>query len=571
MRITALGGIFCLFLGSVCLAQTTCEVKQEEPLRLMGKELTRNIKVLKKQKPPVYYLAYTYQQQDRLWLNASFGNVEVQQREERFGDVIARAGSKVLDNTRALKGEREDFTVSSRSQMPFPSADNPKAFERVWWGLTEQAAKEAQKRYSAVLSHSRTMTQTKDPSDDFVFPPQETFCQTQTEPEIDIEVVKKLLAAAAQLPQGKKYVFDYNVAFSYTRGHRYFADSRGTRLKTPYAYMRLSYELVNYTQDGMELTRFKDYNVSSIEQLPTQEQLRADITQSLAELEQLTNAPEGEPFTAPTILKGKAAAVFVHEVLGHRLEGHRQKNESEGQTFTGKVGQLVISPLLTIVDDPTLQTFQGKTLRGHYVYDEEGVKARPVSLIENGVLKNFLMSSSPIQNFAASNGHGRKETGRRAVARMGIMRTTSSETVPYEELEKKLLEEIKRQGKPYGFIVEDLGGGFTFTGKSMPQSFKLETKLIWRVYPDGRKEMVRGLDIVGTPLVSFNRVLAVGDDDTIFDGSCGAESGWVPQTNIAPSLLLEALETERTQTSPWKLPLLVSPAQEAAQKKGGTK
>ena len=177
------------------------------------------------------------------------------------------------------------------------------------------------------------------------------------------------------------------------------------------------------------------------------------------------------------------------------------------------------------------------------------------------------MASSPVQGFATSNGHGRKELGRRAVARMGIMRATSSETVPYAELEKMLLAEIKRQGKPYGFIVEDLGGGFTFTGKSMPQSFKLETKLVWRVYPDGRKEMVRGLDIVGTPLVSFNRVLAVGDDDTIFDGSCGAESGWVPQTNISPSLLLEALETERTETSSWKPPLLPSPLLE----KGGKK
>lgn len=545
----------------------SCDVKKELPLQLMGRELTRNFNILKKQRPPIYYLAYTYQTQQTGRVQAAFGGVDVTQKEERFGDVLARAGSLALDNTRALKGEREDFELFRTSQIPFPSSENETAFERTWWHLTERAAKDAQKQYSRVLSHARTMTQTKDPSDDFVFPPQETFCQTEQFAPIDLGPVKELLAAAAQIPQGKKYILDYSVTFAYVQGYRYFADSRGTRLKTPYTRMRLTYQLINRTQDGMELDRFKDYNISSLQELPSLQQLTADIEQSMAELEQLSAAPEGEPFTAPTILKGKAAAVFVHEVLGHRLEGHRQKNESEGQTFTGKVGQPVISPLLTIVDDPTLQTFQGHTLRGHYLYDEEGVKARPVTLIENGVLKNFLMPSSPVQGFPASNGHGRKEAGRRAVARMGIMRTTSSQTVPYEQLEKMLLDEIKRQGKPYGFIVEDLGGGFTFTGKAMPQSFKLETKLVWRVYPDGKKEMVRGLDIVGTPLVSFNRVLAVGDDDTIFDGSCGAESGWVPQTNIAPSLLLEALETERTETSSWKPPLLPSPSLE----KGGKK
>ena len=547
--------------------ETFCEVKKEIPLQLMGQELMRNFNILKKQKPPIYYLAYTYQQEQYGRVHAAFGGLDVQQKEDRFGDVLARAGSLSLDNTRALKGERENFELADAGRFPFPSLENKTAFARTWWDLTEEAAKTAQKQYSRVLSHVRTMTQTKDPSDDFIFPPKEEFCQTQEWLAVDLEPVKKLLAEAAKIPQGKKYIFDYGITFSYVQGHRYFADSRGTRLKTPYARMRLTYSLVNRTQDGMELTRFKDYNISSVEQLPDLQQLTADIKQSMAELEQLSNAPEGEPFTAPTILKGKAAAVFVHEVLGHRLEGHRQKNESEGQTFTGKVGQQVISPLLTIVDDPTLQTFQGHALRGHYLYDEEGVKARPVTLIENGVLKNFLMPSSPVQGFAASNGHGRKEAGRRAVARMGIMRTTSSQTVPYEELEKMLLEEIKRQGKPYGFIVEDLGGGFTFTDKAMPQSFKLETKLVWRVYPDGKKEMVRGLDIVGTPLVSFNRIIAAGDDDTIFDGSCGAESGWIPQTNISPSLLLEALETERTQTSPWKPPLLPSPSLE----KGGKK
>lgn len=526
----------------------------------------RNFKVLKKQKPPVYYLSYRYSEWEDVDVDASLNGVSVHQSKDNKVAVLVRVGDKKLDNTRALKGEKTVYGIAN-SWWVGPQEQNPKAFQLNFWDLTEQAVEEAQQQYSQVIAHQRTMSQAQDQSDDFVFPPTETYCETTAAQQIDLDKVKALLAAGAKLPQGKAYVLNYNMSFGYTHAQKYFVDSRGTQLTFPAEQMRLGYTITNRLKDGMTLDQTRTYDISSTDELPSEEQFLADITESLNKLEQLAKAPQGEPFTAPTLLQGRAAAVFVHEVLGHRLEGHRQKDESQGQTFTGKVGKQVISALLTIVDDPTMIYFNGKALRGHYIYDEEGVKSRPVTLVENGVLKNFLMSSNPIKGFPVSNGHGRAGTNYRAVARMGIMRATSSKTVPYEELEKKLIAEIKRQGKPYGFIIEDLGGGYTLTGKSLPQSFKLETKLVWRMYPDGHKEMVRGLDVVGTPLVSFNKVLAVGDDDTIFDGSCGAESGWVPQTNIAPSILFEDLEMEKTETSAWKPPLLPSPLLE----KGGKK
>lgn len=552
--------VLCLLFFSLGAQGKNCRLQEELPLQVMTQELKRSFAVLKKQKPPIYYLSYTYTDGEEYRLQLSLGGL--QQKQHRFiteAEVQARAGSLSLDNTHTLKGDWQSLELPGWVDAPTISADNKQAFALAWWRATQRAAEKAQEDYSRVAANVRTMSKAKDSSDDFVFPPVEFYCETAEPIGVDLEKIEQLLRQVSKLVAGNKYVLDSSFSFTMTQGHRYFADSRGTRLKTPYARLRLMYTLMNRTQDGMELERFKDYNISSAEQLPSPAQLEADIKQSIAELEQLSQAPEGEPFTAPTILQGKAAAVFVHEVLGHRLEGHRQKDDSEGQTFTGKVGQRVISPLLTIVDDPTMISFQGSALRGHYIYDEEGVRARPVTLIENGVLKNFLMSSSPIKGFANSNGHGRRENGMRAVARMGIMKTTASKTVSYSELEKMLLAEIRRQDKPYGFIVEDLAGGFTFTGTAMPQSFKLQAKKVWRLYPDGRKEMVRGLDVVGTPLVSFNQVLAAGDDDTVFDGSCGAESGWVPQTNIAPSLLFSALEMEKTQKSDLKPPVLPSP------------
>lgn len=552
-----LWALVCPVLGFA--AVPNCAIEEELPLKLMEQQLTRSFKILKKQNPPIYYLSYTYKEGEDAVLGVAYDGVAVKRvTPVSSAEVMARAGSTKLDNTRALRGERENWELPVWS-APVPDPSDPKGFLTAWWKGTQQAAENAQRDFSRVQSNVRSMAAVRDQSDDFVFPPKETYCRTEKLQEIDLTQYEDMLKEASRLARGKDFVLTSSFSVSAEQGHRYFVDSRGTRLKTPYSFFRLAYQFSGRSKDGLEISRDGIYDVLSPQDFPSREKLLADVDKSLRELEELSNAPEGDPYNAPTILKGRAAAVFVHEVMGHRLEGYRLKNAGDGQTLAGKVGQQVISPLITITADPTQTQFKGEPLRGHYEYDDEGVKARPVTLIENGVLKNFLMQSSPIEGFPVSNGHGRKQTGRRAEARMSVIRATASQTVPYEKLEEMLVEEIKRQGKPYGFIVEDLGGGFTLTGTGLPQSFKLEAKRVLRVYPDGHKEVVRGLDVVGTPLVSFNKILAAGDDDTLFNGSCGAESGWVPQSNIAPSLLFENLEMEKTQKSDFKPPVLPAP------------
>lgn len=555
------------FLMALCLlgtaglwGQSNCRLQDQVPLQLMSRELNRNFKILKKQKPPIYYLAYTYKQQKEQVLSVAYDGVA--SRQEQTGaalEVQARAGSPRLDNTHALRGEGERWRLPIAA-APEASAQEPQAFTAALWRLTQTAAEQAQQDWGRVAANVRSMAQAKDQSDDFVFPPQSLYCREEPIQEIDLKEIEPLLLNASKLASGKGYVLSSSFSFSAQQGHRYFVDSRGTRLKTPYAYLRLMYEVAGRGQDGLQISRTKIYDVSSVSQLPTREQLQADVAQSLQELQQLSVAEEGEADSAPTLLKNYAAAVFVHEVMGHRLEATRFKSADDGQTLAGKVGQQVIPPLITITADPTMKTWNGVPLRGHYEYDDEGVQARPVVLIENGVLKNFLMQSSPVRGFAHSNGHGRKELGHRAEARMSVIRAQAARTVPYAELEKMLLTEIKRQGKPYGYIVEDLGGGYTLTGTSLPQSFKLETKLVYKVYPDGRKEVVRGLDVVGTPLASFNKILAAADDEEVFNGSCGALSGWVPQSNMAPSFLFESLEMQKSEKSNYKPPVLPAPA-----------
>ena len=559
--------VFLFALPVLSAAENNCTIDQQVPIQLMEQELKRNFKVLKKENPPIYYLSYIYQETEQNQLTATYGGISAEYSLTTGNiEVQARAGSSKMDNTRSLRGERDDWsTLYSAVSTPYDL--DKKGFLASLWRLTNSAALKAQENFARVKNNVRNMAVNKDQSDDFVFPPVSLFCHEEPLQEIDLQKVKELLLPISQMPKGKKNILDSSFSFSTRQGHRYFVDSRGTKIKTPFSFIRLTYSLYGRGADGMEISRFGDYNLRSMADLPTAQKLAADVQKSMDELEALAVAPEGIPDSAPVILKGRAAAVFAHEVMGHRLEGDDQKNASSGQTLTGKVGQQVISPLISITAEPTLKEFNQEPLRGYYEYDDEGVKAQAVTLIEKGILKNFMMKSSPIEGFCASNGHGRKNTGFRAAARMSVLRVKAENTISYDELEQKLLAEIKRQNKPYGYIVEDLSGGFTFTTSAMPQSFKLETKMVYKVYPDGKKELVRGLDIVGTPLVSFSRIVAAADDDTIFNGSCGSTSGWVPQSNISPSLLFESMELEKSAKSHYKPPILPAPDVKKEKKK----
>lgn len=530
-------------------------------MKLLSAELQRGMRTFQKQKPPVYYLAYTYKEQYDQQINVSNGGVEYLEEEPvQWLTVMARVGSVKMDNTRLLKNS-ETYYEADTSAVPVIEG-NGGAFTTHVWRKTQEAVEQAQHDFTRVQSDSQTASARLDDSPDFVFPPADTYCHEEKFVPFNLEKIKELLLQVSTLTRGKKFVLSSEFSFHNQQGHRYFVNSSGTRLKTPYAYARLSYYIDGKTAEGLELSRMGLYDMQSEKDLPTLAQLTADVEKSIKELEALTKAPEGEPITVPVILKNRAMGVFVHEVLGHRVEGHRQKDDGFGRTFTDKIGQQIVSPLLTIGDDTTLKTFNGIPLRGYYEYDDEGVKARPVTLIENGIFKGFLMNSSPIKGFATSNGHGRSDRYHRAVARMGNTYTTASETVSYDALEKLLLEEVKKQHKPYGLIIEDLSGGFTITQTYLPQAFKLSPTFAYRLYPDGHKEVVRGIDISGTPLVSFNEVIAAADDYDVFNGSCGAESGWVPVSSTAPSVLLRAIEIEVTGKDTSKPPLLPPPAAE---------
>ena len=298
--------------------------------------------------------------------------------------------------------------------------------------------------------------------------------------------------------------------------------------------------------------------------MPGDDVVAPRITRALDELAALRQAPLGSPYLGPAILDGPAAAVFFHEILGHRVEGHRQKSEFEGQTFAKKLGEQVMPRGFDVYDDPNIRRLNGTDLNGFYHFDGEGVRAERATVIEDGRLRGFLMSRSPIAGFASSNGHGRREPGYRAVARQANLIVDPARVTTTGSLKRALLAEVKRQNKPYGLRIGEVTGGYTMTQRGNPQAFQIAPVMVYRVYPDGREELVRGVTLEGMPLSVLARVLAAADDFYVFNGYCGAESGEVPASAASPSLLVAQIETARQHKSNERPPLLPAPAARGA-------
>ena len=354
----------------------------------------------------------------------------------------------------------------------------------------------------------------------------------------------------------------------------YFVDSEGGKLREPRFFARLGVWGSVRADDGMELDFYDAIEATSPDALPSEAEFEKRVARAIEKLEALRAAPAIEPYVGPAIITHRAAGVFFHEIFGHRIEGHRQKDADEGKTFTRKVGQLIVPDFISVTDDPTRARWGELPLNGFYLFDEEGQPAQKVNLVEKGVLRSFLQGRSPIKGFPASNGHGRAQPGLSPVARQGNLIIESTKQLPPDQLRAMLLAEVKKRGKPYGLVFEEISGGFTNTrAGGAPQAFKVIPQIVYRVYADGRPdELVRGVDLVGTPIASFERILATGDDAKVFNGFCGAESGWVPVSAIAPSLLISDLEVERKAKGHERAPLLAPPPlTDAKATKGGAK
>ena len=530
-------------------------------IKAMEKELNRCFDKLSTIQPhPLYFLGYEIKEIDEIRISSSLGTIiEDKRTNSRYLDVDVRVGNNQLDNTHEIRGGI-DYTLYIPRVVEVSVEDNETAIRQRIWLETEKRFKQAQDRYTKVLTNKAVKVEEEDLSDDFSKEEPQTYVEAPVKIEFDPIPWKEKLKKFSQVFKEYPEVLNSRVFLSTKSVNRYIVNSEGTKIQTGDSYIRLYLTCEGKADDGMDLRRYESFDASSINGLPEDKEILEAIHRMIDELLALREAPLVEPYAGPAILVNRASGVFFHEIFGHRIEGHRQKSEMEGQTFAKKVGERILPDFISVYDDATQKEHNGTFLRGYYKYDDEGVKAQKVTVVENGVLKNFLMSRSPVEGFPKSNGHGRREYGRQVVARQGNLIVESQKFVSYDQLREMLIEECKKQDKPYGLVFEDISGGFTTTQRYGPQTFKVIPLLVYRVYSDGRPdEVVRGVDIVGTPLASFAKIIATGDDYGIFNGTCGAESGWVPVSAVSPSILVSEIEVEKKMKGQEKPPILPPP------------
>lgn len=564
-RLASLAGV--LLLALCCFlpqAQSTTPAK-DVVLQALEDELRRAKQVLdQKGDPPPYYLSYYVADTRATFVTASFGALRnSQSTRSRTLDVEVRVGGYELDNTHLNRGQGGGAHRFPTPPVSLPIEDDPHALRSVIWLETDRKYKDAVERLIQVRAGRAVKVQEEDESADFSREDPQRVVLPVAEVSFDKSLWEKRTREVSALFTSYPEILQADVLLIGEQTTKYLVNSEGASLRHASNNFRLVLVARTKADDGMDLFRFESFEARAPERLPDQAVMKVAVEKIAGDLRALKAAPVTDTYTGPAILSGRASGVFFHEIFGHRIEGQRQKSEQEGQTFTKKIKQSVLPDFLSVYDDPTMQKVSEVDLNGHYLYDDEGVKAQKVTVVKNGILENFLLSRSPIKGFEKSNGHGRKSPGFAPVGRQGNLIIEAAQTVSSAKLRELLIEECRRQNKPYGLFFKEISGGFTFTGRSAPQAFQVTPLMVYRIYTDGRPdELVRGVDLIGTPLAAFSKIVASGDQPEIFNGVCGAESGWVPVAAVAPSMLTTQIEVQKRVKSPDRPPVLPSPREQ---------
>jgi TldD protein len=532
-------------------------------LAAMQAELDRSMPVLKKATPPAYFMNYTLTQARRASVMGSNGALlDSSEKLERWLEVQVRVGDYNVDNTHKISGGQPAYEPSPGT--PAPLDDDAAVLRRAIWLETDKQYRAAAEALVRIQTNKEVEAQSSEEgAPDFSHEKPQMSYAPEANYQLDRKPWEQKVRDYTAFFRQSSNVLNSIVTFTAQADNSYEVNSEGAQLQYGQVRFRLELFIVGKAPDGMDLNRYYNFDWVEEKEAPTNEAVFAAAKTMVAELESLEKSPVLEPFAGPIMMTGRASAVFFHEIFGHRDEGFRQKSVNEGQTFSRKVGEAIMPDFISIVDDPTLKRLNKDVLLGYYPFDDEGVPAQRVQLVDKGVLKNFEMSRQPLKEFPVSNGHGRRQLGAQPVSRQGNLIVESSHKVSNAELRRMFIAELKKQGKPFGLLIDDIAGGFTFTGRGQPQILQVEPLIVYKVYADGKPdEMVRGVNLVGTPLISLTKIIATGDTTEVFNGYCGAESGSIPVAAASPAMLISEMEFSKKETSTDKPPTLPKPTVE---------
>lgn len=557
--------IFSCFLSLLFVPKTYGQ-GQDKLLGLLKEELAQQMKELKDEEFSPYHMNYRVIDVTSSVVSASFGALmNSQQYRSRTLVPQIRLGDEKLDNFRfnQMGAAMSRYQGPSVARLPLDEENNEDAVRQAIWDEVNNRYKFAVDMYQKTKAESSVNVEEEDKAPYFSEAKVEKYYEAPLPAEkmtIDMDQWAARMKEISAVFKNQPGIMKGDAIMIYTVERRYFVNNEGTEVVQNLPYARIMVFGETKADDGMELPLNLSYFAYDPADLPANDKIIADAKEMVKTLEALRVAPVVDPYTGPALLSGPASGVFFHEIFGHRIEGQRMKSENDGQTFKKMVGQLVLPADMHVYDDPTLRKYAGEDLNGFYKYDDQGVKAERVDVVVNGKLNDFLMTRTPIDGHPRTNGHARASDGFDPVSRQSNLVIETSNPKTPEELRQLLIEEVKKQGKEYGYFFKEVTSGFTFTGKGATNSFNVTPLEVYKVFADGRPDqLVRGVDLIGTPLSMFSNIIYAGNDARVFTGMCGAESGSIPVTAISPTILVNKVETQRKAKSQDILPILPAP------------
>ncbi|MDE0420012.1 MAG: metallopeptidase TldD-related protein [Gammaproteobacteria bacterium] len=543
-------GILATALAALCNPVVASPV-----LEALKTEIARSMAILGDEPIPPYFLSYEITERETASANAAFGALTSSSRgRSRYLDIDLRVGDYELDNTRPIQGAR-----NRRTTVRIPLDDDADAIRSVIWNATDKRYKLALEELTKVETDVQVKVEAEDTSADFSHEQPTRHFDDATRLLADMDDWKRKARLYSKPFAAHDEILAASATISGTRESRWFVSSEGSEVRTADVHYRVFVSARTKADDGMTLPRYESFFSFTPDGLPPDEAVLDTVARMIRDLDALREAPIVDPYTGPAILSGRASGVFFHEILGHRVEGHRQKRVDDGQTFKRKINERILPPGFSVTFDPSRRQAGGLDLVGSYAYDNQGVPGGRVVVVDDGVLVDFLMSRTPIDGFPISNGHGRKQYGYSPVSRQSNLIVEVRDALSREALKAQLLAMIRDSGRPFGLFIDDIQGGVTTTGRFMPNAFNVDPNVVYRIYPDGREELVRGVDLIGTPLTTLSRVIAADDEMAVFNGFCGAESGSVPVSAAAPGILISQIEVQKKGKSQERLPILSRP------------
>jgi predicted Zn-dependent protease len=552
-----------IFLVYFASSQITISKENKVLFDALNNELKRTMDVLSKEDKPPYFISLNVTDYDAVSITGRFGKlINSVDDQSRILDIDLRVGDYKFDNTHIIRGNPFNFGGGS-AVVNLPYEDDEKSIRNAIWFAIDKRYRSAVERLDKAVTNQAVKVTEEDLSADFTKEKPINYITDFKEMKIDKIKWENFIRKISEEFNKYPWILTSSVSFNFENKLKYYVSTEGSKLQWQESGCRIFVNASTKSDDGMTMPLYKSYFSFSPDGLPSEKVIIQDIEKMVKLLSELRTAPMAETFTGPAILSGEASGVFFHEIFGHRVEGHREKDPNSSQTFKKSIDKKILPDFINVTFDPSKNILRGTELSGYYLYDDEGMPGKKVVSVENGVFKNFLMSRSPIEGFENSNGHGRRQPGYSAVSRQSNLIVESQNVVSKEKLKEMLREEARKQNKEYGLYFEEVSGGFTFTSRTIPNAFNVTPLVVYKVFTDKRPdELVRGVDLIGTPLTTFANIVGAADDMGIFNGVCGAESGGVPVSACSPSLLVSTIEVQKKQKSQAKPPILASPVTE---------